>query len=244
VFLSLLHVTIEGLKSQERIMPVARRCKCAFTLVELLIILAIIALLIALLFPSLGAARRQAKTVVCASNLRQLDLAFRMYVEANDARFNPVAGHWALALRPYLGKTPPGDASTWVLTDKVLLCPEASEKSTSSSAGGAFEPWTTGKITCSYGMLGEQKTALATLKIRALKRVPIFFDSTQESVTPSSSSTYFSGGMNCIATRRHLRVANVAFVDGSVQTIQLPELWKLDWTNNWMAPNPLPRVPW
>ncbi|UCG46358.1 MAG: type II secretion system protein [Phycisphaerales bacterium] len=54
----------------------------AFTLVELLVVIAIIALLMALLMPSLNRARSQAKSVVCRSNLKQWGLLFSMY--AND----------------------------------------------------------------------------------------------------------------------------------------------------------------
>jgi prepilin-type processing-associated H-X9-DG protein len=50
--------------------------------------------------------------------------------------------------------------------------------------------------------------------------------------------------MSKIATKRHLRVANVAFVDGSVLAVPLPELWSLDWQDHWVPPSPLPRVPW
>lgn len=58
-----------------------------FTLVELLVVVAIIAVLIALLMPSLTRARESAKMVQCQSNMRQLVLAMTMYADANRSWF-------------------------------------------------------------------------------------------------------------------------------------------------------------
>ena len=70
----------------------------AFTLVELLVVIGIIALLISILLPSLSKAREQAIKVQCASNLRQWGIGFTQYFQNNKGLF------------PYNGPAIPGCA--------------------------------------------------------------------------------------------------------------------------------------
>jgi prepilin-type N-terminal cleavage/methylation domain-containing protein/prepilin-type processing-associated H-X9-DG protein len=102
-----------------------------FTLVELLVVIAIIALLISILTPSLMKAKSMAVRLKCAHNLKQIELAMNMYLNANDNTFpcaqDPVSAQpfywlwmgrgWRALVKPYLG------GNIDVNNPSVLLCP-------------------------------------------------------------------------------------------------------------------------
>lgn len=60
-----------------------QRARRGFTLIELLVVVAIIALLMAILLPSLGAARFQTRLTTCMSNLRQIGVGVHLYASEN-----------------------------------------------------------------------------------------------------------------------------------------------------------------
>ncbi len=75
-----------------------------FTLIELLVVVAIIALLVAILIPTLQSARALAEEAACASNIKQIGYALRMYADNNEGKAPSAETHWwwFKTLMPYL----------------------------------------------------------------------------------------------------------------------------------------------
>jgi prepilin-type processing-associated H-X9-DG protein/prepilin-type N-terminal cleavage/methylation domain-containing protein len=162
------------IKTAEEVMKRAGRSRRGgFTLIELLVVVGIIAVLLAILLPSLGKAKTQSKRTSCGSNIRQLGIALQAYASAtddqlpNDGLDNPNlddASLWANVLMPYMNQKPLVEqmvdnltgASVMALgssdTKKtVMVCPDSSTaKGTAASetnAKGYFITGTSGRIT-------------------------------------------------------------------------------------------------
>ena len=58
-----------------------------FSLIEILVVVAIIAILTSLLLPALGQARKKSKLAVCTSNIKQISNAIYMYISDHDQYF-------------------------------------------------------------------------------------------------------------------------------------------------------------
>lgn len=71
------------------------RKKIAFTLIELLVVISIISMLMAILLPSLGRAREQARRTACMANLRSIGQGIYLYAHDNDGRLVP--GDWRVS---------------------------------------------------------------------------------------------------------------------------------------------------
>ena len=84
-----------------------------FTLIELLVVIAIIAILAAILFPVFARARENSRRSSCQSNLKQVALGFKQYIQDYDEKYpnNALTGSgttplgWADKIQPYLKST-------------------------------------------------------------------------------------------------------------------------------------------
>jgi prepilin-type N-terminal cleavage/methylation domain-containing protein/prepilin-type processing-associated H-X9-DG protein len=124
------------------------RASRAFTLIELLTVIAIIGILAAILIPTVGTVRKTAKGAHCVANLRQIGVAINLYPPDNKGyyprlKFNYASDDntkknnltWAKALYPYI---PTRNTSAKALTSSIYLCP-AEEYQPDPSATGVIQ---------------------------------------------------------------------------------------------------------
>lgn len=104
-----------------------------FTLIELVVVVGIIALLIAILVPALGAARECSRNAVCLTNLRQSYAACRSYADDNRG-YGPAIGepyaalpNWGLVVQRYAGEDG-RDPNELFKSRSVLVCPSARQR--------------------------------------------------------------------------------------------------------------------
>lgn len=234
---------------------VSKRFLMGFTLIELLVVISIIALLMSILIPALGKAKKVAQAAVCLSNLHQFGVACKMYTQDNKGRMPPEDGeyNWITPLLPYFENV------------DLLLCPSAKKPvvpPTGWQWGRKFKAWVAEEddvlFVGSYGINlyvsqnssgGRGDKLWGSLNtIKGAAYIPVLTDSACEEDSPLpddqppayDGQTYEGeGGSNvneikdrCI--NRHNEAINVLFADWHVERVGLKGLWEIWWHSKWV----------
>ncbi len=194
----------------------------AFTLIELLVVIAIIAILAAILFPVFARARENARRTSCMSNLKQINLGWKQYIQDYDEQMPAYArgsvasnpGGVFESLQPYLKSV------------QIFQCPSESHGPADPGVSG----YTNYALNLWVGYGGSYGSAGSLAAVDSPTLVVNFMD-----YNYSTGRTWFTGeyGHNCVSAGqlctpglatlssgfglRHLDGINYAFVDGHVK---------------------------
>ena len=195
--------------------------RSAFTLIDLLVVIAIIAILAAMLLPALGKAKESARATQCLSNLRQVGLAARLYADENDDEL-PRSQHsafahgqftWGRAIAPQLGTS----GAAWTnLLQGIYHCP--TDKRPASWSYGMNVYFELGP---DDDYTGKPQTWRRTTSVPNPASTIQFAESASSAdhimahfwITPADTAD--------VDSRRHKNRANYAFVDGHAEARKL-----------------------
>jgi len=199
-----------------------------FTLIELLVVIAIIAILAAILFPVFGRARENARRSSCQSNLKQIGLGFKQYVQDYDEKYplqsmnkGTVGGQygWAVIIQPYLKSA------------QIFQCPSEVTGPSADATGNAYLDYF-----YNINVAGENESALNYIANTILQGD--FNSNYADAITdgtngnpPTKASAGYDGTIGAYPwvytgayANRHLEGANYSFVDGHVKWLKSDKL--------------------
>ncbi len=196
-----------------------------FTLLELLVVVAILGLLVGLLFPALNRSRDVARQTQCMSNLKQISIALNVYLNengeffprANDGFILGKAVTWGRVLQPYITHS------------KILLCP-------SKQVNGWMGDWDSDTTWApnaygvnEYYLFPQNPTPLVQLAKVANPSDTIAISERNAGSTVTIPAPILGGGAignpPCNIEPRHLNGANFLFVDGHVTWMKSRGPW-------------------
>jgi general secretion pathway protein G len=221
----------------------------AFTLIELLTVIAILGILAAILIPTLGRVRGSARTAQSLSNLRQIGVAAQLYMDENkgwmpdDGDGNPnntgTAGQpatvpWYNALPPYVGEKSIQEMNSLgsmpgFSAKSIFVCPRAAEKSNraDSYAWRSYAPtWLIDANASGSGSGVPTNRSMVKDPTRTVMFSETTFHTAYDvtSPTPDYVSTANPNFLRNDGAQRHDGKALVGFFDGSVRSFNAAQL--------------------
>ena len=223
-------------------------------MIELLVVVAIIALLMAILMPSLQRVKKQAQAVTCMSNLKQWGLIWYFYTDDSGGKFNrgvysnsAAANDWPVTLLPYYKDK-----------GKLAMCPSATLP---LASGGLFERRAWNWDASGWGNIRDKDPAIRDrgsygenewicnrtdsddywrelTRIKDPDNVPVFFDCAYIDAFPLHTAgppqvkgnAAATSEWNVVCIDRHTGYINCVFADFStVRKVGLKEIWTLKW---------------
>lgn len=172
-----------------------------FTLVELMVVMAVLAIMLGLLFPQLSRVNDRAKRVQCSSNLKEMVIAFGQV--AKDTEFYPDREKW---LQISAGKNiQTGQLYRYLGEKKVYACPSDTELKDAGTAGGRLASYSYNSWFSERNANQQPDMSLAVVFMETLTGKAGAFRSFFEPEKPPS------------LTDRHMGGGMVAFGDGHVE---------------------------
>ena len=186
-----------------------KQVRSGFTLIELLVVIAIIAILAAILFPAFARARENARRSSCSSNLKQIALGLKQYVQDYDERYpnmDATADGWALATQPYLK------------SEQIFQCPsDTLSPPTGTSLINRASQAGFSDYYSNYNLGGLSEAALDYSTISVLNGEAASGNA-KSAAQKNKGTTALGGGSGNPAL--HLEGSNYAFADGHVKWLR------------------------